>query len=270
MQRFHLTEDAQLVDLGLYLPQHRALAIADIHLGFEEALHQDGTLVPRGHFDQIQARLDEICEELEVSRESPLESVLVNGDLRHRFGPLTHEEWTYARSFLDHLTRVGRQVVILEGNHDLDRSLKALAQRHEGVEVRHECGMGRILFLHGDQEPKRLPSGAEMVVIGHEHPAVGLRDRVTGRVELYKCYLAGPYRGLRLVVQPSFNPWVQGSDLTRERCLSPFLSEASLGEFEIFLVSDERSVYPFGSLRRLFGQPVEQRGTQSGGGESVR
>jgi hypothetical protein len=250
MKTVDFDADARLLDTALYLPGHRTLAIADVHVGFEDALHRDGTLVPRGHLRALLERLERLLRAIGVSEQAPLERVIVNGDLRHQFGPLTAREWQESQRLLEALRRVSREVILVEGNHD--GNLAMLAEDHESVAVRRSYRLGALLFLHGDHEPEEIPSGMRTLVIGHEHPAVGLRDRVTGRVELYKCFLAGPGPGRRtLLVQPAFNPWTQGSDLLRETPLSPLLYEDALGEFDVYVVSDAGDVYPFGPLGQL-------------------
>jgi len=244
----------ELIDLALFIRPYQTLAIADVHLGYEEILREEGTLIPRGHLDHLLARMKGIIEELNVTSRSPLKRLIINGDVCHPFDRLRAGGWRDLKDFLKRLGEVSEKIVLLEGNHD--RGLRAaLSWLGRGkVEVHSSYKLGEVLFLHGDREPKALPNGIKTLVIGHEHPAVGLKDRVTGRVERYKCFLVGEYRGRRLIVQPSFNPWVEGSDLTRESCLSPLLDEGRLEGFEVYPVSDGGKVYRFGPLGGLMGK----------------
>ncbi len=253
MRPLAIEGELELIDVALHAPELGALAVADAHLGFEEALHEDGALVPSGHLERLLERLQRIFEALGVSAERPLERVIVNGDLRHQFGPLTAREWTEARALLRVLEAHAREVVLVEGNHD--GNVRALARHHERVRVCLDDQLGGLWFLHGDEAPSAIPKGVHTIVIGHEHPAVGLRDPVTGRVELYKCFLVGRYRGVRLIVQPALNPWTQGHNVLRERPLSPLLpdDEDGLGDFDVYPVADDGTVYRFGPLRRLLG-----------------
>jgi len=258
VNQLQITEGLELVDLALYLPQARTLVLADVHLGFEQALHREGTLVPRGHFQQLLARLERVLVQLDASRENPLNRVILNGDLSHQFGHLTIREWTEARELLAYLENVSQQIIVIEGNHDVNVEVLSEASRKAKIFAMYE--LGDLLFLHGHSEPQELSPQIQTLVIGHEHPAVGLRDSVTGRVELYKCFLVGRYGDRRLIVQPSFNPWTQGSDLLRERCLSPLLTEEALGKFEVYPVSDEGKVYRFGVFRNLTAVGSRVRG----------
>ena len=284
MRSVSLAPGLELIDLALFLPRMRALAIADIHLGIEDALKDEGVLVPRQHLAQVQQRLERIFKELAVTPSEPLQKIIINGDLRHQFGPLSRVEHKESKEFLRWLANWTEQIVLVEGNHD--GSLKHFA--NERITVTKRYSEGDCWFVHGDealtprlrldrpsspasgwrrQSPRAAcPKGGvrAWLVIGHEHPAVGLRDPVTGRTEVYKCFLVGTFREYDLLVLPSFNQLVRGSDLLREQPLSPFVQQSELEEFSVYVVSDDGSLYEFGPLRRLFHSsslsPVRERG----------
>lgn len=254
MTPYRLDDELTLIDLAVAMPERTTLALADVHLGFEEALHRDGALVPRGHLPAIQERLQEIAEALEVSTERPWSRVLVNGDLRHGFGPYTSQEWAHIRELLSRLSELAETIVLIRGNHD--GNLDVLTNEFERVEVvqRYQCG--HVLFLHGDAEPSEISNDIDTLVIGHDHPAIRLRDPVTGRVEQFKCFLRGDYEGRSLLAMPSFNPWAAGSDLTQERPMSPMLNAVDLESMAVYLVSDRHEIFPFGTLGRLMPEDV--------------
>ncbi|MBW2976962.1 metallophosphoesterase [Candidatus Woesearchaeota archaeon] len=105
----------------------------------------------------------------------------------------------------------------------------------------------KILVVHGDEIPdKKLLKGASTIIIGHEHPAVSVREG--SRSELFKAYLIGKWKGKNLIVQPSFNLVTEGTDVLKEELLSPFL-KGSLGNFDVVIVGDK--LYRFGKLKGL-------------------
>ena len=61
-------------------------------------------------------------------------------------------------------------------------------------------------------------------------------------------FLERRYKGKDLIVQPSFNPIIEGTDLLRDEILSPFLQQ-NLGNFNVFAVEDK--IYDFGKLKNL-------------------
>ena len=105
----------------------------------------------------------------------------------------------------------------------------------------------KILVMHGDKLPNdRLLKDIDVIIIGHEHPAVSISD--WPRVELVKCFLKGKYKGKELIAQPSFNLVAEGTDVLKEKLLSPFLQQ-NIDDFEVYAVEDK--VYNFGKVRDL-------------------
>ena len=241
--------ELHLVDLALYLPERRTLTIADLHLGFEDALHQEGVLLPRQHLAGIHQRLQKIFQTLDITPAQPLERLIVNGDLRHQFGPLSHQESKESFALLQWLVKRTRRLTLIKGNHDGD--LSRLTHRFSSIEIKTSHQEQNCFFIHGDKIPDEIPDEIEWIVIGHEHPAISLRDSVTHRFETYKCFLVGTYGDKKLLVQPSFNLLVAGTDLTKEAVLSPFICENRLRVFSVYLIADDGCIYNFGPLKRL-------------------
>ena len=105
----------------------------------------------------------------------------------------------------------------------------------------------KILVLHGNSIPnKELLKGVSTIIIGHEHPAVSVREGP--RAELFKAYLIGKWKGKNLIAQPSFNLVTEGTDMLKEEVLSPFLKQ-NLGNFDVVVVADK--MYRFGKLGEL-------------------
>ena len=105
----------------------------------------------------------------------------------------------------------------------------------------------KILVIHGDKIPSEsLLKEAKAIIIGHEHPAVSIQDGP--RTELFKCFLAGKYKGKSLIAMPSFNLVTEGTDIMKERLLSPLLKQ-NLKDFRVFAVADR--VYGFGKVKEL-------------------
>jgi hypothetical protein len=105
----------------------------------------------------------------------------------------------------------------------------------------------KILVMHGDKIPdKDLLKKSKIIIIGHEHPAVSIREGP--RTEIFKAYLTGKWKGKNLIVQPSFNLVTEGNDVIKEELLSPFLQQ-NLRNFDVIVVADK--MYRFGKLKEL-------------------
>jgi len=136
------------------------------------------------------------------------------------------------------------QLVLIKGNHDT--ILEPIAKRKD-VEILDSITVGGFLLTHGH----RLPSANELkevkgIIIGHEHPAVTLREGV--RTELYKCFLVGKYKGKSLIVLPSSNLLTPGTDVLKEKLLSPFLRDG-ISSFDVYIA--EKKAYFFGKVKDL-------------------
>ncbi|MBI2656164.1 metallophosphoesterase [Candidatus Woesearchaeota archaeon] len=252
----------EIVDLALYFDS--ALVIADVHIGYEEALNKQGVLVPRLQFEEMVKRMENIFS---ILRDKRIEKIIVNGDLKHEFGTISEQEWRNTLKFLDLLAKHCNEIVLIKGNHDTilgpiakKRNVKVvenyivepIMDKHNNektsiLKKTKKQSKNKILIVHGNRIPNKEPlKEASTIIIGHEHPAVSLKEGP--RVEQYKCFLKGKYKGKNLIVLPSFNSIVEGTDILRDKILSPFLQQ-DLDNFDVFIVEDK--VYKFGKLRGL-------------------
>lgn len=218
-----LVPGIEMVDLALWIKGQSALVISDLHIGFEESLMKQGVLVPRFHYKDIVDRLEQVFSKVKPK------GIVLNGDLKHEFGSASRQEWKETMRLFDYLQRKCEKIVIVKGNHD--SSLGPLANK-KGIMIVSELKLGNILIAHGDSMPKT--KGAETIIVGHIHPAVTLREN--GRVERFKCFLKGKYKKSVLIVQPSFHPSVEGSDITKEKVKCPLIKD--FADFEVFVVDD--------------------------------
>jgi len=245
MKEKQISQKLRIVGLSLFLPQEKALIISDIHLGYEEMLNKQGVFVPRTNFMNAKKRISQVFSELEKKRKT-IETIAVNGDLKHEFGSISEQEWAEVLDFLSLLQKHCKKIVLIKGNHD--HILGPIA-KFKGIEILEELYFAKqkILLLHGDKIPdSKNFSKAKTLIIGHEHPAVTLREGV--KAEQFKCFLKGKFKGKTLIVMPSFSSMAYGTDLLREKPLSPFL-QGSLSNFEAWAVEDKP--YYVGRVRDL-------------------
>jgi len=235
-----ISSGIEIIDLALYLKKEKILIIADTHIGYEEALNKQGMLVPRFQFKEIIKRLEKI-----FSAAGEVNSVVINGDVKHEFGVISEQEWRETLKLIDFLIEKGKKVILIKGTHD--KILGPIAGKR-GIEVREGVKINSIFITHGDRIPATPDfSDSKTVIIAHDHSAISLKEGA--RHELYKCFLKGKWKDKELIVMPSFNLVTEGTDILREELLSPFLKTANLRNFEVFIVSDK--VYEFGKVRGL-------------------
>jgi len=204
----------------------RNLIIADLHLGYEIAMAREGFYLPRV-FREVVGNLTDLIEHERPKR------LIVNGDLKHSFIPEWRER-AELRAFFEEIGPLVDEVVLVRGNHDVG----TLWLRELGVEVVDELQLGRWKLVHGHRAVE-----GERFIIGHEHPAVRLRDEV-GAVVKAPAFLFGE----KLIVLPAFSPWAYGNDVLRET-VSPLMRSCP-GDFRVLVpLGDE--LLDFGRLSRL-------------------
>jgi len=254
-----IAKGMEIIDLALYLRDFDTLIFADFHVGYEEMLNARGILVPRFQFKDIIDRLDSVFKKF---KGKILKRIVVNGDLKHEFGYISEQEWRESLKLLDYLSRHCKELVLVKGNHDT--ILGPIAEKRNLKIVDHLV-LDNILICHGHKIVKvkdkiktrknarhfLCPKNSQSeffrtIIIAHEHPAVTLQEGA--RVERFKCFLVGNFQRKKLIVMPSFNLLSEGTDVIREKKLSPYFQK-NLNNFKVFIVSDK--VYDFGMLKNL-------------------
>ena len=158
-----------LPERAVFVPAHKSLLLADLHLGKGDAFRRAGIAPPAGGTAHDLARLSALIE-----RHLP-EQVIVLGDLIH--GPLPSDaRWRMQwRDFLDRHS--GPRFAAVLGNHD--RALRG-AGDFEGMQLLAEGTPLGPLRLH--HEPPDEVAGAAastpqaLVLCGHLHPVLRVRQ----------------------------------------------------------------------------------------------
>ena len=236
MGLMEISPGVEIIRTALWLKREETIIINDLHVGYEEALHHRGVLVPRFQLQDIVKELKLILEQ------SKPRKVIINGDLKHEFGTILRREWKEVLELLDFLLGFGLEVIIIQGNHD--PIIRPLAEKR-GIRVVKEYSLGDILIVHGDELVEQRKK-VKTIIIGHEHPAIIIKEGA--KREKFKCFLKGKWQKKELLVMPSFNPLLEGTDVLKGDLLSPFLRK--IDDFEIFVVG-EKEVLEFGKAGML-------------------
>ncbi len=233
----------EIIDLGI-LVEKNTIIFSDFHIGYEEALNKKGILLPKFQFKEIITRLNKIFTELK-KRKIKIEKIVINGDLKHEFGKISEQEWRETLRLLDFLLKHCKEIIFVKGNHDT--VLGPIAEKRK-VNIVDYFMINDILIIHGHKIPeKKIIEKCRTIIIGHEHPAVSLRD--DARSEKFKCFLKGKFKNKKLIVMPSFCLAAEGTDVLSENLLSPFLKQ-DISNFDVAIVADK--VYNFGKIKNLY------------------
>lgn len=228
--------------LSLYIQKNKALVIGDLHLGYEDELREHGYMVPRLQYKQTTAHIDEISSKVDVK------SIIINGDLKHEFGRISQQEWQEVSGFLDYLAKKTEEITLVKGNHDT--ILGPIASRKDVTVVPGFFFKETHIYVtHGHIIPNDpLLDKAKVVIIAHDHPAITLSEGV--RSEKVKCFLKGYWKRKVLIQMPSLSYVTEGTDVTKENPLSPFMNQ-QLNDFEVYGVEGLEVLY-FGKLKNLY------------------
>ncbi len=231
-----IVNDIEAVGLSLYVKE--TLIIADVHMGFEEYVNKSGILIPRTQFDDTIKELNTIFKKLQGFK---IQRIIINGDLKHEFGTISETEWRNTLKLIDYLLKHCKEIILIKGNHD---TILGPIAKKRGIKVKSHVLLDNILVCHGNEVVEEVDK-AEIIIIGHEHPAISLNEN--SRVEKFKCYLKGKWHNKTLIVMPSFNTVTEGSDMLKEQRLSPFLQQ-SIDNFHVYVV-DKNKIFDFNKLK---------------------
>lgn len=239
--KFKFLNKVLLLEIGGGKKKEKILVISDLHIGWEEYLNEQGILVPRTQFKEIMNELKGV-----FSKMKQVDKIIILGDLKHEFGKISSQEWRETKRILDFLKKKSKKIILVKGNHD--NILEPIAKRRE-IMIRDYCIEDGICFLHGHKLfVECLDKKIKMMVLGHRHPAVVLHDKY--KKEKYKCFLVGNWKAKKIVVLPSFFPFVEGSDVVNMDN-KMFIPEGNLKGFEVWIVGEKNKVYRFGKLKSV-------------------
>ena len=106
LQFMNILPNIKIVDLALFFDS--TIVIADVHIGYEEALNKQGVLVPRLQFEDMARKIEKILKQT-----GKVERVIINGDLKHEFGTISEQEWRNTLKFLDLLAKSCNELLLI-------------------------------------------------------------------------------------------------------------------------------------------------------------
>ncbi|PSH02228.1 MAG: hypothetical protein BRC26_01625, partial [Nanohaloarchaea archaeon QH_8_44_6] len=192
--------------------------------------------------------LQEIRKRTEASR------LLVNGDLKNEFKTSLYSEKAEIEEFIDEAEGLFDELILIEGNHD---TFIESTVEEKGYELKKFFLEDGVLFTHGHISLEELGIEEEFntVVIGHEHPALELKDEI-GVKEKVKCFLYGKNSdGKGLIVMPAFSTISNGSgvnNMPSRELLSPVLRDfVEKSSLKALAVSREAGMFEFPELGKI-------------------
>jgi putative SbcD/Mre11-related phosphoesterase len=219
-------------DFALLLREERALVISDLHLGFEGALAEQGVSIPRFQRRVILERLGKMLDR------NKAEKVVIAGDFKHEFSKNLVDEWVEVKQVLRFLKERVTPVLV-RGNHD---NYLATILGDLNLPLNARADVGGYTIVHGHEEVSTL----HPIIIGHEHPAVKLKDDLGATVSVPAFLVTD-----RLIVLPAFSPLALGVDVSAYPYLSPILNRTPIDDARVIGVDEKEGLLDFGPMKRL-------------------
>lgn len=147
--------------------ESKTLVVADLHLGFEFSLAEEGISIP----SQMSRMRDDLLGL--IDKYGP-DTLLFLGDVKHNVPKISLQEWGDVPGLFDALMGRVDKIIVVRGNHDgrLDLLLP------KGVEIRASSGTvlnEEVGLLHGHAWPNPRLLGTSFIVMAHNHPTVSIR-----------------------------------------------------------------------------------------------
>jgi len=234
----------------------RVLVVADLHIGWEKTLIEKGIYIPSQAW-RVSDSLLKMISKYKPNR------IIFLGDIKQTIQRISLEEWKTVPEFFETIQKAVGEISVIVGNHDGDlepltpRSVKIFPS--SGLVVGREK---RIGLFHGHAWPSPEVLSSELLIMGHIHPMVQFRDKLSVRMVkrvwikahcngniLARAYLKylkiktdkNPRETLKhrigielndpiLIIMPAFNDLIGGVLVNRfmKRLIGPFLGSGSI------------------------------------------
>ncbi|MEM4647862.1 MAG: metallophosphoesterase [Candidatus Pacearchaeota archaeon] len=237
LEKFEIEKNIFLIDKAIWLKKQKLLGIADLHIGYEENLIEQGILLPKKQFKIIKEEIINLINKLKPK------IVLINGDVKHEFGEISKQEWKETNEIIDIIMRKSK-VILIKGNHDT--ILEPIAKR-KGLKILDYYIVNNICFMHGHKIYNEIIKNKKIkiIVLAHIHPAISLREGI--KIEKYKCWLIGKWKNKKIIIMPSFIFYVEGIDISNYKFDEIFLK--NIENFDIYAIGDK--IYWLGKLKDI-------------------
>lgn len=200
-------EELVLLDRAVYVPQHQALLLSDVHLGKAETFQLAGIPVAQQVNEETLARLRSHCHNILPKK------IIILGDLFHSRQGLVPEVLTAWAQFLED---IDADVTLIVGNHDRAAKGPKLSMDYST----HAIPLGKLLLSHEPVTSDIHMTKNHLNICGHVHPVVKLQSAVD-RLRLPCFYHEHQERRLTL---PSFGSFTGGYEVTISKNTTAYLN----------------------------------------------
>ncbi len=215
------------------------LVIADLHIGKEDELRQAGFILP----SQAKKMGSEVASLLEEYKPRKL---IILGDLKHQFPKSSGLEKREVPRFFDIIEGHVPEVHLIQGNHD--GNISYILPRWVSLHGAEGLFLGEVGYVHGHAWPSQEVMEAEVLLMGHNHPAILFPDRLGFR-NVERCWVRVPFAAEtsryprlpgELIILPAFSEFSGGTTINESgsRLLGPLLNSGivSLEKARVYML----------------------------------
>ncbi len=215
---------------ALFMPDIKALVIADLHIGISYELYKSGINIP-SQVKEMKKTIEKLIKQTKAKR------LIILGDIKHDVPGISVQEMREIPEFLESLSKKVKLDICL-GNHDtyLKKILPEYIKLHgaKGFKIK------KFGFNHGHAWPSKELMTCDYLIICHTHPTIQFTDKFGYRIvepvwikskieqekveERYKIKKTGK---LEVIIIPAFNHLLGGTPVnvktTSDELLGPLL-----------------------------------------------
>jgi putative SbcD/Mre11-related phosphoesterase len=222
---------------ALFIKNKQILVVADLHIGIESQLREQGLHVA----SQAQKMIDHL---LSIFKKYKPKEIILLGDIKHNIPSATIQERRDVRNFLKLIEEFGT-IHIMPGNHD--GFIKKLSPDQIKIHPSDGFIIENVGFVHGHRWPSEEIMRCEQIITAHTHPTIMFTDRLGYRT-FESCWIKGMFLKNKLkekypistypeiLVMPAFNPLCGGLAANQEGITGPIGKIIDIKNAEIYLI----------------------------------
>jgi len=215
---------------ALFIPEIKALVIADLHIGISYELYKSGINIP-SQVKQMKKTIEKLIKQTKARR------LIILGDVKHDVPGISVQEMREIPEFLKALSRKIKVEICL-GNHDT--YLKEILPEEIKLHGSKGFKIKNFGFNHGHAWPSKELITCDHLIISHTHPTIQFTDKFGYRIikpvwikskidqeKVKKRYKVKKTGKLEVVIIPAFNDLLGGTPVnvktTSDELLGPLL-----------------------------------------------
>jgi len=230
---------------ALFIPEIKALVIADLHIGISYELYKSGINIP--------SQVKEMKKTIEkLIKQTKAKILIILGDIKHDVPGISVQELREIPEFLKALSKKIKVEICL-GNHDT--YLKEILPENIRLHGTKGFKIKNFGFNHGHAWPSKGLISCDHLIIAHTHPIIQFTDDFGYRIvepvwikskidnekikERYKVKKTGK---LEVIIMPAFNRLLGGTPVnvktTSDELLGPLLKNnfIDMNDSELYLL----------------------------------